>query len=214
MIAAAAVGGWYVYMQIQDQLKSNQPVAVENYVGLHESDAVFKINERGLTPQVVRKPNDTQPETIVYQQDPAPGNRIDKGNTVTIFVSTGKPKVAVPDVRGKSSVDAVQALADAGMKSKLMTVPSSQPTGTVIAQEPGAGHEGRRGNHRARQRREGADAGRRAARRRRAVRPGGEPAPGAGLRRRAQGRRLDPAHGHRDLAEPGRRRRGPVRARR
>jgi serine/threonine-protein kinase len=80
-----------------------------------------------------------QPSTIVYQQDPAPGNRIDKGNTVTIFVSTGKPKVVVPEVHGKSSVDAVQALADAGLKSKLMTVPSDQPAGTVVAQDPKAG---------------------------------------------------------------------------
>jgi len=139
LVGAAVVAGWYVYMQIQDQLKSNQPVAVENYVGLHESDAVFKINERGLTPHVVRRPNDTQPETIVYEQDPAPGNRIDKGNTVTIFVSTGKPKVPVPDVRGKSSVDAVQTLADAGLKSKLLTVPSSEPQGTVVAQSPAPG---------------------------------------------------------------------------
>ncbi len=139
LVAAAAVAGWYVYMQVQDQLKSNQPIAVENYVGLHESDAVFKINERGLTPHVVRRANDVQPATIVYQQDPAPGNRIDKGNTVTIFVSTGKPKVEVPDVRGKSSVDAVQSLADAGLKSKLLTVPSNEPTGTVVAQDPKGG---------------------------------------------------------------------------
>ncbi len=139
VIAAAAIGGWYVYMQIQSQLKSNQPIAVENYVGLHESDAVFKINQRGLSPQVVRRPDDTQPATIVYQQTPPPGNRIDKGNTVTIYVSTGPPKVPVPDVRGKSSVDAVQVLADAGMKSKLMTVPSDQPAGTVTAQSPAPG---------------------------------------------------------------------------
>ncbi len=139
VIAAAAAGGWYVYTQIQHQLKSNQPVAVENYVGLHESDAVFKINQSGLTPQVIRKPNDTQPETIVYQQTPPPGNRIDKGNTVTIYVSTGKPKVAVPDVRGKSSVDAVQLLAEAGLKSKLVTVASNSPADTVTAQDPAAG---------------------------------------------------------------------------
>ena len=101
-------------MQIQDQLKSNQPIAVENYVGLHESDAVFKINERGLTPNVVRRPNDDAAGDHRLRAGPAPGNRIDKGNTVTIFVSTGKPKVVVPDVHGKSSVDAVQALADAG----------------------------------------------------------------------------------------------------
>jgi eukaryotic-like serine/threonine-protein kinase len=139
LVGAAVVAGWYVYMQLQSQLKSNQPIAVENYVGLHESDAVFKIHQRGLTPQVVRRPNDVQPETIVYQQDPAPGNRIDKGNTVTIFVSTGKPKVVVPDVRGKSSVVAVQALANAGLTTKVASVPSNQPPDTVTAQDPKAG---------------------------------------------------------------------------
>jgi eukaryotic-like serine/threonine-protein kinase len=139
LVAAAVVAGWYVYMQLQSQLKSNQPIAVENYVGLHESDAVFKIHQRGLTPNVVRRPNDVQPETIVYQQDPQPGNRIDKGNTVTIFVSTGKPKVVVPDVHGKSSVDAVQALASAGLKTKLATVASNLPPDTVTAQDPKAG---------------------------------------------------------------------------
>jgi beta-lactam-binding protein with PASTA domain len=139
LVGAAVVAGWYVYMQLQSQLKSNQPIAVENYVGLHESDAVFKIHQRGLTPNVVRRPNDVQPETIVYQQDPAPGNRIDKGNTVTIFVSTGKPKVVVPDVHGKSSVDAVQALASAGLKTKVATVPSNAPPDTVTAQDPKAG---------------------------------------------------------------------------
>ena len=139
LVGAAAVAGWYVYTQLQDQLKSTQPVAVENYVGVREPDAVFKIRERGLTPRVVRRPNETQPETFVYDQDPAPGNRIDKGNTVTIFVSTGKPKVVVPDVRGKSSVDAVQALANAGLKTKVAAVPSNQPADIVIAQGPAAG---------------------------------------------------------------------------
>ena len=41
---------------------------------------------------------DVERSTIGYEQDPQPGNRIDKGNTVTIFVSTGPPKVPVPPV--------------------------------------------------------------------------------------------------------------------
>ena len=141
------VAGWYVYMQIQDQLKSNQPIAVENYVGLHESDAVCKITERGLTPNVVRRPNDVQPTTIVYDQDPAPGNRIDKGNMVTIFVSTGKPKVVVPDVARQELGRRGAGAGDAGLKSTLLTVPSSQPTGTVVAQHPKAGSKVVEGHH-------------------------------------------------------------------
>ena len=45
-----------------------------------------------------------QPPTFVYDQDPSQGNKTPKGNSVTIFVSTGAQKVQVPDVRGESSL--------------------------------------------------------------------------------------------------------------
>src|SRR5207244_9721624 len=54
----------------------------------------------------------------VYDQNPAPGDRQDKGSTVTIFVSTGKPKVQVPDVRGMQLTQAVAALGDAGLRAR------------------------------------------------------------------------------------------------
>jgi serine/threonine-protein kinase len=58
---------------------------------------------------------------------------------VTILVSTGVPKVAVPDLRGKQSTDAVAALKDLHLKPDVHEVPSNENAGTVTAQDPPAG---------------------------------------------------------------------------
>ncbi len=136
LLAGAAVAGWYVYKQVQGQLNSSKPVAVPYVVGLREPNAVQIISSHGLHPVVSRQASTEQPETYVFRQDPAPGNRTDKGNDVTIYVSLGPPKTTVPDVKGRSSLEAVQALNDANLKVKVNQVPSDQPADTVLAQDP------------------------------------------------------------------------------
>src|SRR5438105_7575614 len=136
LLAGAAVAGWYVYKQVQTQLSSSKPVAVPYVVGLREPQAVQKVSAAGLHAVVSRHATTEQPETYVYRQDPAEGNRIDKGNDVTIFVSEGAPKTTVPDVKGSSSLEAVQTLNNANLKVKVQSVPSNQPADTVLAQDP------------------------------------------------------------------------------
>src|SRR6266542_4143692 len=87
-VAAAVIGGYFLYDQIQTQL-SNSKVAVENYRDLRENAAVRKIRGKGLRVQVVRQYNAKVDETYVFKQDPQPGERIEKGNYVTIFSSLG-----------------------------------------------------------------------------------------------------------------------------
>ena len=87
-VAAAIVGGYFLYDQVQTQL-TNSKVAVENYRGLREITAVRQIHEKGLRFQVVRQYSEKVPETYVFKQDPQPGERIEKGNYVTIFSSRG-----------------------------------------------------------------------------------------------------------------------------
>ena len=55
-----------------------------------------------------------------------------KGNTVTIFVSTGLAKVGVPDVRNKDSTDAAAAIAALGLKPDVHQVYSTKDPGTVV----------------------------------------------------------------------------------
>ena len=128
-----------VYTKIQDQLNSTKPVAVLDYRGIQEPLAVAKILRAGLHPKVVRLPNDKAPIGQVYDQSPQPGDHIDKGNTVTIDVSTGKAKVEVPDVRSKSLQDAVASITSAKLKANVVQINSSAPSGTVTAQDPKPG---------------------------------------------------------------------------
>jgi serine/threonine-protein kinase len=139
LLAAAAVAGWYVYKQVQGQLNSSKPVAVPYVVGIRESLAYAHVQQAGLTPVISRHYSTAQPATYVYDQDPKAGNRIDRGNQVTIFVSEGAPKTTVPDERGKNSLDAVQDLNSANLKAKVVTVPSDEPADTVVAQDPKPG---------------------------------------------------------------------------
>src|SRR5204863_4011364 len=56
-VIAAVVGGYFLYSQIQDQLSGSKTIAVGNYVGIREADAVAKINAGGLRAQPVRQYN-------------------------------------------------------------------------------------------------------------------------------------------------------------
>jgi serine/threonine-protein kinase len=82
-------------------------------------------------------------EGQVFKQDPAAGTELDRGDTVTYWVSRGKPQATVPDLTGMAQSNAEAALADAGLE--LGTVAQEQsasvPPGAVIRQDPPAGEK-------------------------------------------------------------------------
>jgi len=140
-VTAALVGGYFLYSQLQDQLSGSKTVAVGNYAGLREIAAVKLISDAGLRANPVRQPNadPAYPETYVFSQTPRPGDRIQKNNFVTIYVSTGPPKTAVPSVVGEQVARALSDLQDAKLKGRQVTVDSDKPQGQVISQSPKAG---------------------------------------------------------------------------
>jgi eukaryotic-like serine/threonine-protein kinase len=139
LLAAAGIAGWYVFSQIQDQLAANEPVAVPNVIGLKEEAAVNLIQQAGFEPDVQRAANADVEKGRVFDQNPNPGNRIQKGDRVTLLVSTGAPKTSVPDVTGMNYGDAVQALNDANLNASKNEVFSPKPVGQVVDQNPAAG---------------------------------------------------------------------------
>ena len=142
LIAGALVGGWFAYEALQDQLSATKPVAVPDVKGVPEELAVSNIREAGLKELVQREPNsDGVKEGVVASQDPQPGDRTEKGNFVTIIVSTGPPKTRVPDVVGQSRDAAVSQLVNAGLKANVVPVNSLQDVNTVLATAPKAGTE-------------------------------------------------------------------------
>ena len=92
-----------------------------------------------LRPVVVLRSHESVPRGIVFRQDPSAGERIQRGNAVTLVVSTGKPRVVVPDVVGARESDAISTLRAAGLVPNAVDIFSDQPSGTVIAQDPKGG---------------------------------------------------------------------------
>jgi serine/threonine-protein kinase len=139
LVVLAGVAGWYAYGQIQDSLDGGSTASVPFVVGQREDLAVQNILEKGLQVEVHREPHATVKLGDVFEQSPEGGVRIDKGGVVDIRVSLGPPRVAVPNVVGRSRDDAIAALTEAKLKPKVREVFNKAEPGRVVAQAPTGG---------------------------------------------------------------------------
>ncbi len=134
-VLAAIVAGFFVWHELSS---STPQVAVSSYTGLPVAQARQQITNANLVAAVKKGPNTRYHHGIVFKQDPGPGSKVDKGGTVTIWESTGPPKVKVPTVKGQQWTQAQQTLLNAGLKPVEHFVPG-KTKGVVTATDPGAG---------------------------------------------------------------------------
>jgi eukaryotic-like serine/threonine-protein kinase len=109
--------------------------------GEPQAQAVAQIKSVGLVPQVVDKNSSTVQKGYVIDTNPANGNSIAKGGTVTVYVSSGAQKIQVPNVTGMQSAAAQQKLASVGLNN-VNTQPDAQstlPQGEVDHMSPSQG---------------------------------------------------------------------------
>ncbi|HEX4814024.1 MAG TPA: Stk1 family PASTA domain-containing Ser/Thr kinase [Nonomuraea sp.] len=93
-----------------------------------------------LNVQVVEEANSDVDKGSVIRTDPAANAKVNEGDTVKLFVSTGPERVKVPDgLVGMTQSEAIDALASAGLRGTVKTRVSSKPQGTVIDTSPKAG---------------------------------------------------------------------------
>src|SRR5918996_3388848 len=140
LLAAAALAGWYVYTQVQDQL-ADSTVVVPLVEGLREANAKAQLEELGLVPKVVRGADPEVEAGFVARQEPQSGTSVEEGSEVTLFVSTGPRKTIVPDVVGMDYDEAVRTLRDAGLDWERREVFSNKRPGRVVGQDPAAEEE-------------------------------------------------------------------------
>jgi eukaryotic-like serine/threonine-protein kinase len=119
-----------------------EQVTVPDVTGLTRESAEARLGNEGLEVSAEEQESD-EPEGEVISQSPAGGTRVARGETVTIVVSTGRPKVDVPDVVGISGEQASARLTSAGLTvaPQERTVTDPAQDGVVIEQRPGAGSE-------------------------------------------------------------------------
>jgi beta-lactam-binding protein with PASTA domain len=114
-------------------------VDVPLVTGLSLTRATRALTRRGLTEDSVVKPSATVPKGDVISSSPVDGTPVPKGSRVHLIVSSGPVQVKVPDVTNSDTAAAHSELRNAGLTFTDNQVTSTQPKGTVIAQNPVGG---------------------------------------------------------------------------
>ena len=110
-VAALAVGAYF--------LLAGNRVTVPNLVGRDAAEVADILQERGLEPDFEDVVNEDVKRDEVISQNPEAGSEVREGTVVEVRVSAGPGTTAVPDVVGGEEEAAVQALEDAGFKTKV-----------------------------------------------------------------------------------------------
>ena len=111
-------------------------------LGLREAAAVERLESAGLDAETGDAAySETVPAGRVLETDPAAGDRVLDGGTVTVVLSLGKERYDVPKVRGLSEDDAQDALAERNLEFGESVGEWSEdvPKGTVIGSDPKPG---------------------------------------------------------------------------
>jgi eukaryotic-like serine/threonine-protein kinase len=146
LVAALVLGGgFYVFHYVSGKGGS---ISVPDVAGKTENKAKSLIVHAKLqVGDVIKQADDIEKAGRVIKASPAVGTLVPPNSKVTLYVSTGPAKKAVPDVVGKSEQDATQALSEAGFSVGKITTDSTstRPANTVIQQSPGGGSQAKPG---------------------------------------------------------------------
>jgi eukaryotic-like serine/threonine-protein kinase len=121
---------------------------VPSVVGIPQDKAARKLGRAHLKVSGIQ----TEPSTRIApgdatRTDPRAGQQEPVGSSVTLFISSGPPKVPVPDVTGQSESNARSTLEHDGfVVSTTHQVSSTDAAGTVINQSPAANSTEARGS--------------------------------------------------------------------
>lgn len=93
-----------------------------------------------LNPKVVRSFDETVKAGVVIASDPASGREVGRGSTVTLTVSQGSERYAVPQLVGRSQAEAEQRLIENRLTTGKVTQAFSEtvPQGQVVSTSPTA----------------------------------------------------------------------------
>src|SRR3954451_13065668 len=119
-----------------DKGKPASAVTVPGVVGVKQDEAVRRLNDRGLVPQLKTLPSKF-PRGTVFAQAPGAGTKVDRGSQVALSVSA-TAVVPVPNVVGQKTAAAIARLKAAGLRSQVTTVPAKAAAGAVLTQTPKA----------------------------------------------------------------------------
>ncbi|MGH2829655.1 MAG: Stk1 family PASTA domain-containing Ser/Thr kinase [Actinomycetota bacterium] len=143
-VIAAGMVGIIIWALLALLPKTPATVTVPSVEGFPLTAARSLLQERGFRVAIGQAvASDTVAKDNVIATQPAAGERLKRGGTVTIIPSAGKAKVKVPSVVGLDQAKAEEALRAAGLTVGPVTQreDANRKPGTVIEQTPRANTE-------------------------------------------------------------------------
>jgi beta-lactam-binding protein with PASTA domain len=119
---------------------------VPDVAGKNLADAKKALKEAGFKWDVTHEHSNQVKKGLVIGTDPPAQTKFERGQSVTISVSSGPNLVQVPSVVGVDQDTADTQIRDAGLKPHFQHQESDQPRGQVIDQSPSSGSSVRRGS--------------------------------------------------------------------
>ena len=116
-------------------------LSVPNVTGMTEEGAKAAIKSAGLKAAVTHENHGSVPNDYVIASNPAHGNSVKPGGTVTLRVSSGPALLSVPNVTGMTEEGAKAAIKSAGLKAAVKRENhNSVKNGYVIGSIPAHGN--------------------------------------------------------------------------
>ncbi|MFE9028799.1 Stk1 family PASTA domain-containing Ser/Thr kinase [Streptomyces iakyrus] len=144
LVGAILIGRWAVS---GEGGASNDTVAAPNFIGETKKSAQQLATNSDLKLEFSNKPCDNQAKGKICTQNPVAETEVNKGDTISLVVSTGAPKVTVPSVTGLTLDEATDKLTGDKYEFKIETKTRTSPEepGTVLEQNPTTGEEVEKG---------------------------------------------------------------------
>lgn len=150
VIALLVIGAGYAWSVFNDRgsrrqsdnVAQSETVSVPNIIGLERNEAIAKLEEVGLRPEIVDAPDPEVPEHHVVRTNPSVGSQLQRNTTVTVTVSTGKEDTQVPRLVNMTPQEASAALAEVGLELEPEVdeeFSDSVEQGRITRHEPAAG---------------------------------------------------------------------------
>jgi len=120
-----------------------ETVVLDSFIGMTAEQVDAWLADEDLVGQPKSGKSGNVGEGEVYRQDPTAGTEVERGSTVTYWVSSGEPRPKVPDLSGMTQSAATTTLSAAGLTLGSVTYEQSTAVsaGLVIRQDPAAGEK-------------------------------------------------------------------------
>ena len=137
-VGGAAFAGWYL------AAGPGKQVTVPGVIGMDQTAAAAALQQVGLRLDVSGEEySETVAVGLVLSSDPEPGASTAADSVVSVVLSKGPERYAVPDVKGKPLAQAEAALVEAKLAVGVITEDwdPAVPDGSVASTEPPVGEE-------------------------------------------------------------------------